>query len=184
MITLAIYHIQMNSDIVISDSSKKIVDNMTKLIKDLLQLKTDLLLERNQDTETHQKQLYVLNEILKKYSQEKKDVLNETIEFVPLTTQYKKQVNHTNNNIKTNFQSVAQANFYNNNKNTNTRTTNAKSNQAKESSDEAENTESSYEFSDVDEEETKTVDKFMALALQKLERSRQTKEHIHITTTY
>jgi hypothetical protein len=60
----------------------------------------------------------------------------------------------------------------------------SQNNSKKDEKEEDYATESEYEFSDVDDEETQIVNKLMAKATNKLKRNRQTKKYIHITTTY
>lgn len=157
------------ASITLSESSKRVVENITKIVCELMTLKVEIISEGNQGTEKQQKQLYVLNQLLKTYSQKKKDVLNKSFEYIPCVTTYTEQF-ALFDDIKS-----TDADDDNSSKESSVQNT-------KEEEDNA--TESEYEFSDVDEEETKVVNKVMAKATTKLKRNRQTKQYIHITTTY
>lgn len=158
------------ASITLSESSKRVVENITKIVCELMTLKVELISEGNQGTEKQQKQLYVLNQLLKTYSQKKKDVLNKSFEYIPCITTYTEQLA-----------------LFDDIKSTDADDDNSSKESSKESSHDKEDdnaTESEYEFSDVDEEETNVVNKVMAKATTKLKRNRQTKQYIHITTTY
>lgn len=156
------------ASITLSESSKRVVENITKIVCELMNLKIELISEGNQETEKQQKQLYVLNQLLKTYSQKKKDVLNKTFEYTPCITTYTEQFalfDDTKSNDADDHSSI-------------------KSSPTQNTKEDENATESEYEFSDVDEEETVVVNKVMAKATTKLRRNRQTKQYIHITTTY
>lgn len=159
------------TSITLSESSKRVVENITKIVCELMTLKVELIADGNQGTEKQQKQLYVLNQLLKTYSQKKKDVLHKSFEYTPFVTTYTEQ-NALFDDTKSNEADTDNL-------------SNDVTQNSKENEDENENaTESEYEFSDVDEDETIAVNKIMAKATTKLKRNRQTKQYIHITTTY
>lgn len=106
-------------------------------------------------------------------SQKKKDVLNSSFNYTPCITTYTEQF-VLFEDIKEDAGNDADSDTSNT------------SSCSKESAKQIEEvtTESEYEFSDVDEEETMIVNKCLAKAGNKLRRNRQTKQYIHITTTY
>lgn len=154
--------------ITLSESSKIVVENITKMVCELMTLKIELISEKNQDTEKQQKQSYVLNQVLQNYSLKKKDVLNEIFKYTPCMTTFTEHILLLENGDIS--------------------STEVEKNKKEEFDDQNEEydnqTESDYEFSDVDEDETIIVNKVMAKATTKLRRNRQTKKYIHITTTY
>lgn len=150
-----------------SDSSKLVVENITKLICDLVKLKTNLILEKKQETQEHQKQLYFLNQVLETYLQKKRIILGEQFEYTPCTIRMQQQnsiMNITNND-----------NHVDNSEN---------EEEDEDNDTDSDGTESEYVFSDVDEEEEKQVVTMIELAEIKLARNTQNKLYIHITQTH
>ncbi len=177
------FHITMASTITLSESSKRIVENITKMICDLMKLKVTLIATENQGTTKQQRELHFLNQILKNYSKIKKDVLNEPFEYTPCVTDtdfftlfntdefkhdtIEKEQKEIDKSEKNNEYDVTENNVTENNNRYN----------------DAE-TESEYELSDVDEEETNKVNKVLAKAYNKLKRVEQSKKYIYIVTPY
>jgi hypothetical protein len=151
--------------VALTEQSKQIVENITKIVCELMILKTEMISEANQGTEKQQKQIYILNSLLNTYAQKKKNVLDKSFEFTPCVTKFCEKIipdsPSENSSIDQNVDS---------------------DDQVCEISDNV--TESEYEFSDVDENETYIVDEVMAKALLKLKKNRQTKLGIYITTIY
>jgi len=136
---------------------------------ELVNLKGELLSENNQGTEKQQKQFYILNQILKTISEKKKNVLNESFNYIPCETTFSEEIEITQN-----YDIDFEENKSHNN--------NCSDNNCSDNNSDNENcTESSYEFSDADNDETEIVNKSLAKALNKLDRNRQTKSYIHIT---
>jgi hypothetical protein len=99
-------------------------------------------------------------------------VLNKTFEYTPCITTYTEQLPLFSDDMKSSDGVDDE------------QSSKSSGNTKKEDDEDNNATESEYEFSDVDEEETQTVNKIMAKATNKLKRNRQTKQYIHITTTY
>lgn len=112
-------------------------------------------------------------------------MLNKSFEYTPCNTTYTEQFVlfkddefdfNSGENVKDiNSKDVDQKENHKNNE---------KEDSDKEDNEDNNTTESEYEFSDVDEDETKVVNEIMAKSMCKLKRHRQTKQYIHITTTY
>lgn len=182
------------TSIALSDSSKHVVENTTKIMCELMTLKTELISERNQDTEKQQKQLYLLNQTLKFYAKEKEKIFQKKFEFTPCVTTYKDTFFNDDNSTGGNV-SCSSDSSHEKRRNMARLARLAKFEKDRlekerlereelEKEEENEATESEYELSDVDEEETKVVNIAFEKALIKLARNRQTKQYIHITTTY
>lgn len=151
----------------LSEYSKQIVQNTTKIVCEIMKLKTEIISEKNQNTEKQQKQIYILNQLLETFCQKKRDVLNEIFVYTPVKTTYTEQ-NET----------------FQNSENESSNQENDTESDSKSDSDSDLDSESEYEFSDVDEDEDIIVNKCLAKAGNKLRRNRQTKQYIYITTTY
>jgi hypothetical protein len=154
--------------VALTEPSKRIVENITKIVCELMLLKTEMISEANQGTEKQQKQIYILNSVLSTYAQKKKNILDKSFEFTPCVTKFYE---------KTISESPSE-----NSSNSSTEENVDSDEQVREIPDNV--TESEYEFSDVDEDDTRVVDEVMAKASLKLKKNRQTKLGIYITTIY